>query len=269
MSNVKKIALIAILLILVGGIGSILIFNLNEPVSVAEAKEIDSTTITAVEVQANNGKVEIMSAEGSTTRVELTGEGIKNNKEKLSVEQNGNTLFIQTVNQNNKLFNFNFFTGSVTLKVYLPEAVYETLHVAIDNGSLETQQVTIKNIDAVTKNGRITMDNITTDTLHVKSNNGKIVLDQVEGAITGKTDNGSISLTTKDLDRSIDFETDNGSIKIQTEQEPTNALFDVRVGNGKTSIFGSSNWDTLVGNGDNIIKLSTDNGSITVEDQTR
>lgn len=264
MNNLKKIAIFALLLLLVGGVGSVITYNFNEPTSITEEKKIDNPNIEAIDISVNNAKVEIFSTKDSKISVELSGKVTNNNKKRLSVTENGNTLSIRSVNQTNKLISFNFFSTILKLRVYLPEKLYESLQIDIDNGSLHAEQFNIKDLYAATKNGSINMDNITADTVKVSSKNGKISLYNVDGEINGKTNNGSISLITDDLDRSIEFKTNNGSIKIQTKQEPTNAIFDVRVGNGKIKIFGDSNWATVVGNGDNLIKLSADNGSITV-----
>ncbi|WP_442961150.1 hypothetical protein [Pseudogracilibacillus sp. SO30301A] len=58
--------------------------------------------------------------------------------------------------------------------------------------------------------------------------------------------------------------TDNGRIDVQSNKEPTNAILDLKTDNGKVRVFGESNWVTVIGNGENIIKLTTDNGSITI-----
>lgn len=283
MSNLKKITIFALLLFLVGGVGSVITYSFNEPTSFTEEKEIDNPNIEAIDITVNNAKVEIFSTGDSKISVEFSGKGTNNNKKRLSVTENGNTLSIRSLNQTNKLISFSFLPTKLKLQVYLPDKLYESLQIEIDNGSLDAEQLNIKdlytatkngsiNIDNITgdtvmvssKNGSIAMDNITAGTVTVSSKNGKISLYNVDGEINGKTSNGSISLKTDDLDRSIEFKTNNGSIKIQTKQEPTNAIFDVRVGNGKIKIFGDSNWATVVGNGDNLIKLSADNGSITV-----
>ncbi|MGY4688197.1 DUF4097 family beta strand repeat-containing protein [Salibacterium sp. K-3] len=263
MNNVKKIALIALLFIIVGGIGSVVTFNDSQATSIAQAKEVDNTNITEVDIRTHNEEVEIMSTKDSKITIELTGK--TKDKNKLSVKENENTLSIQSDSQNKKLFSFDFFVESLTLTVYLPEKVYDTLQIDSDNGKIELEQLDIKDVNVTTKNGRIAMETIGAEKVQVGTINGKIALNKVEGSITGKINNGSILLNTKDLDRSIDFETNNGSITVKTEKKPTNAVFDVKVGNGKINIFGDSNWDTVVGNGDNLIKLNTNNGSITVE----
>ncbi|OZU89592.1 hypothetical protein CIL03_00120 [Virgibacillus indicus] len=264
MNNVKKIAMFAAILIVLGVIGSVITFNFKEPTSVTQAEEIDKTDITAIEILSNNERVEIIPSNEQTIKVELSGKS-NDKKDKFQVEEKGNTLSIETESRDFKLFDFDFFTKSLTLTVALPEKVYESLKVEIDNGSLEAEDLNITDINAATENGRIALKNIGADTVQVNSSNGKIELDHVKGEITGKTNNGKISLVTESLDRALELDTDNGAINIQTEKEPTNAIFDVRVDNGSIKIFGNSNWDTVVGDGDNIIKLTTNNGSIRVE----
>ncbi|MFC7061460.1 DUF4097 family beta strand repeat-containing protein [Halobacillus seohaensis] len=265
MNNVKKIMILAFLLLLVGGVGSVVTFNFNQPNTFTEEKEIDSSNTEAIAISANNERVEIIPTKNIKTRVELSvGKRTRNPEELLSVEEDGNTLYIQTVNAKNKLINFDFFTGPSKLSVYLPEKLYKSLQIDIDNGSLHAEQLNVTDLNLTTKNGSITLDHISSKVLQAHSNNGKISLRNVDGEINGKTNNGSISLTTDDLDRSIELESDNGSITIETEEEPTNVILDARVGNGKITIFGDSNWDTVIGDGDHLINLTTKNGNITV-----
>ncbi|MFD1038389.1 DUF4097 domain-containing protein [Virgibacillus byunsanensis] len=263
MNNVKKIAMVALLLVIIGGVGSIITFNINEPIAVAEDKEVENTNITAIDIQANNEQIEIHSTNDSKASIELTGK-TKTGEERLSVEENGNTLSIRTEEQKNKLFNFNFWTFSMKLNIYLPEKLYDSIQIDNDNGSITAENLDVTEIDAATQNGKINLNNITAENVQMNTNNGKISLSNVDGEIYGKTNNGAISLITNNLDRPIEFDTDNGKIEIQSEQEPTNAILDVRVDNGRIDICGDSNWDSVIGNGENKIKLTTNNGSITM-----
>ncbi|WP_373895338.1 DUF4097 domain-containing protein [Virgibacillus sp. CBA3643] len=265
MGNVKKVTGVALLLLVVGGVGSIFTFNFNERTAVAETKTADTDNITAIDIRMNNEKVIIKPTEESQARIELTGKEANDDKTELAVKEDDSTLFIETTKQREKLFQFFTWGGSKTLTVYLPEKSYESLVVDIDNGNFQVEQITIEGISASTNNGEITMIDIAAESVNVSSDNGKINLDHIDGDINGKTNNGAISLVTAGLDRNIDLDTDNGSITIQTDEKPTNAVFDVRTDNGKINLFGDSDWETVIGNGDNQIKLTTDNGSITVE----
>jgi DUF4097 and DUF4098 domain-containing protein YvlB len=60
------------------------------------------------------------------------------------------------------------------------------------------------------------------------------------------------------------LESDNGSITIQTDKEPNNVTYDVQVDNGNINIFNKYTSSSVLGNGDNLIKLKTNNGRITI-----
>lgn len=265
MKNTKRLSVIAIVLILVGVVGSLLTFSLRDkPSSVSEEQVIDNQNIKEIEISTNNEEVELISTTDSKIEVKISGRSSKDIKDRINVGVTGNTLSIQKVESMKKLFDINFFGQSLEVTVSLPEKVYESLQVEIDNGSFQAEQLNIKDVQANTANGHIELSNITATTLKVDSKNGNIYLDNVEGNITGKTANGLLSLSTSNLDRNIELESANGDIEIQTEKEPTNTIFDIKVDNGEATIFGNSNWNTVVGNGDNLIKLTTANGNITV-----
>ncbi|WP_188455139.1 DUF4097 family beta strand repeat-containing protein [Virgibacillus oceani] len=264
MMNRKKLFTIALMLILVGLIGSIITFNsINNPVTVDEKKIINNNDIANVEIDADNEQVEIISTKDSTTKVELIGKSSSDKENYLSADVKGNTLAIE-VNDHNMFHFFDFIGTSLTLKVYLPEKMYETLQVDIDNGSAHAEQLNIKEIHAETNNGHIELEDIMAHYVNVASDNGKLSLRNVEGEIEGETDNGEISLVTKNLDRPIELECDNGRITIQTDREPTNATFNVHVDNGDINIFDKYSGNAVFGNGEYVIKLETNNGEISV-----
>lgn len=61
----------------------------------------------------------------------------------------------------------------------------------------------------------------------------------------------------------IDLECNNGKIMIKTENEPTNTTFDVHVDNGKVDILGKHEGNTVIGKGENLVKLPN-NGKIEI-----
>ncbi|WP_100010331.1 DUF4097 family beta strand repeat-containing protein [Lentibacillus sediminis] len=259
----RKIAVIASLLIVAGVLGSVFTFPSVES-SVAAERDVDMTEIANINIRMDNGRVNVFRTDTSQAKIELEGSVSERDKPNFSVETEGDTLIIEVAKER-KLFQFITFTGSATLNLYLPPKDYDSLIVDTDNGTFQAEELAVKEIQALTDNGKITLDSITAETVDLNTANGKIVLADVEGKITGKTNNGSISFDTPDLDRSMDLETDNGSITIQTEEEQANAVIDARTDNGRVTVFGDSDWDTVTGDGDHEIKLRTSNGSITIE----
>ncbi|SHN27725.1 DUF4097 family beta strand repeat-containing protein [Gracilibacillus kekensis] len=264
MKHLKKIIVIAVVCVLIGGIGSAVAYSYYEPSMIEESAEITNPDIISFDIRVNNEAVKMVPSIDDSIRVELTGNAVSEKKNNLIVEENGSTLVIETENEKRKLFSFNFFDFNRTLTIYVPEREYESLQAEIDNGSIRVKEMNAQNVFATTKNGKINLLNIISDQVEVSTNNGKIELENVDGRLIGKTNNGAISLVSKELDRQIDFQTDNGSINIQTEKEPTNVVFDTKTNNGSINLFNDSSYDIITGEGENKIKLRTKNGSITV-----
>lgn len=264
MRNVKKVIMAALLLIVVGGIGAIITFSLSDEMTFAAESEVDLANIEKIDIQIDNGSVTIHPTDAAQARINLEGIVTEGDEPNFSVETVGDTLMIQ-VKEKRRFIRLTFFTGSPSLDIYLPEKSYESLTAEMSNGAFRAEDLAVTEIQVKTDNGSVTLDRIATETANVRTSNGKMDLNHVEGDVTGKSNNGAISFAAADLERNLDLETDNGSITIQTENEPTNAVIDARTDNGRITVFGNSDWDTMIGNGENEIRLRTNNGGITIE----
>ncbi|WP_066073887.1 DUF4097 family beta strand repeat-containing protein [Neobacillus soli] len=265
MTKIKIIAVAALLLLLVGTIGSILTFRLNDkPVSVLEEKTINKS-FTALNINTDNEAVEIIPTKDATTKVKLSGKRSPNLKQIFEAKVEGETLDINLKEKQIKFFNFDFLSTSLVLKVYVPEKLYESIQIDNDNGHVQMRSLHVKNVRAKTNNGNIELKNITAANVDIQSDNGTIRFSgDITGKVTGETNNGKIFLDTPSIDHPIQLEADNGSITIQTDEEPSNVTYDVHVDNGTINIFNKYTNGAVVGNGANLIKLTTNNGKITV-----
>src|SRR5690625_177560 len=281
MRNIKFISLIAFILLVVGIIGSAFTFrSFYQADWIVKEDTIAGGSIEQLDIHTNNTKIEVLPTNDTDITAELS---TKSKKYELITEVNDDTYFVQVKDKRRNFISLDFFSFGTGLTVYVPEKIYNSLQVVSDNGLISVGQIQANDLHVKADNGKIelkdiestvmtgkasnwsiTMKDINSSTVDVNKSNGKIRLDHVDGDVYGKTNNGEIEFITENLDRSIELETDNGKIDIQTKQEPTNVTFDVRVDNGKISILGSSNWDTIIGNGENLIKLKTNNGSINV-----
>lgn len=276
----KKLVMVASVLLIIGIVGSL--FNFKTLYSDKEMKEekIIDTVFDTINISVDSAKIELIPTNEKNAILEYRTNYSDYN---FSSEVKNSTLEVHVDMNQKKLFRFDFFSKGSALKLYIPKKQYESLQIESDNGRIMIEEIDVKTADIRTDNGRIEINNMANDNLTVnsdngrinlanvdastvttKSSNGKIVLNHVTGTLSSKTNNGSISLITEDLERSIDFKTDNGKIEIQTEKEPTNVIFDLKTDNGSIDVFNQSDWDTVIGNGDNTIKLETDNGKIII-----
>lgn len=274
----------------------------NKEVDVQSSNEvitIENDRFTTIDINVQHGALFVRPSDNSITTVELIG---SNEKLQLTAEVVGDTLFVRLKNLRHWLFMFNFNMKAVTLNVFIPTKLYQSIAMKTDNGRISAEKLLGKKIDAntdngkiqlreiaattltaetdngrieidkvqadllrtKTDNGRIEMRHVDADSIAVESDNGRIELEHVSGSIVGSTDNGRITLQTDSLDRNIDLQTDNGSIVIQSSIEPKNVSIHAKTGHGKVDIFGDRNSRTVIGAGEHTIRLKSDNGRITV-----
>lgn len=100
MSKIKKIAIIALSLIVIGAVGSFITFqSMNKTFTVNEERIVDNTAFTDIEISADNQRVEIVSTDDSQAKVELEGRSREEVNEKLSVDVQGDKLSIEIEDQ--------------------------------------------------------------------------------------------------------------------------------------------------------------------------
>ncbi|MDA1677555.1 DUF4097 family beta strand repeat-containing protein [Bacillus cereus group sp. TH152-1LC] len=288
MINKKSLSIIAGIIFIIGIIGSLFTYRSIDAVPISEEKVINNNNVSSVIIDTNNVRVNINSTTDSNVKVKLDGEVNPNVKRTLATDEEDSTLLISYKEKQQSWFNFNIseVLAPLTLNVYLPEKQYDSLKVSNNNGYVAAKKLNVTHFNINTSNGRVELREINSpkiiaetnngimdfkdvlaQNIHVKSNNGRIMLDHVEGEIEGQTKNGSLTLKTNELDRNLNFTTHNGKINIATEKEPTNVQFNVGVDNGRANILDKYNGNTVIGKGENVIKLNTHNGNITVEKQ--
>ncbi|SFD81774.1 Putative adhesin [Paenibacillus catalpae] len=268
MTTKKKLWGAAAVLILIGLAGSLFTYQYgDEGREISEQQTVPGAQVAAIAINSDNTRVEILPSADQDVNIQLDGKVMSNVKPQLSVKAEDSTLFISMNKDHHKWFNFSFHQDSLTLKVYLPEKQYNELKITNDNGYIMAKQLNVASIQASTDNGRIEFSDTASQAVKVKADNGKITLDHVTGVLEGRTDNGSITVLTKEITQNITLDTNNGRIMIQTETEPTDVSFYTHVDNGRINIFDKYKGNTVVGDGKTLVKLTADNGSITVKKQ--
>lgn len=268
MTNKKRLSFIAAALLVIGLVGSLVTYqSTNEFKEVSEQKTITGSQVTAIDINSDNSRIEIWPTTEQDVNIQLSGKTAANVKPLFTANVEDSTLFIRLDEDQNKWFNFNFHDYKLTLKVYLPEKQYNAFKIANNNGYILAQKLTATTIQATTNNGRIELSESTAQEVKVKTDNGKVTLTHVTGVLNGKANNGSITVLTKEISQNITLETDNGRILLQTETEPADVSILTHVDNGRVNLFDKYKGDTVVGNGKTVVKLTANNGSITVKKQ--
>lgn len=259
---VKKISILATILLLVGIIGvGFTIKSQFKPAQTLEKETVDAEEFTHIDLHAGNSKVILTPTNEDHATVELHGQ---NDDYTFAVAAEDNMLKVK-LESKQKLFNIDVFPQKLSIHVDLPEKVYESIQVTSDNGKIEMNEIGTEALFVETYNGVIQAKDIDTDTANVYTHNGVITMEHVHGEVVGKTSNGVIKFITDHLDQSIELRTDNGKIDVQSDKKPTNAILDLQTGNGVIHYFGEKTWDNVIGDGDHTIRLTSGNGKITVK----
>lgn len=257
----KKSYIILILVLLIG----ISLFNVAVGFFTGGGKEevaIENEQFDHIEIDTDNADINVFVTE-SRPYVEL----LNKKKYDLNVEVEGNTLDIEVEHPWFNWMKFDFTFNTPKLNVYVPKEMYESIDVKTKNGKIDVRNIAVNELDAKTNNGKIMVKDMESSTIYTKSNNGEVKIENSTGKIIGETSNGNIIIAKDKIDQPIDLETSNGNITILTQNEPENVKYQLKTHNGHVTIFGSENFDTVVGNGENIIRLETSNGNINVEKQ--
>ena len=277
----KKLSVIATLLLLIGIVGVLFTFNSESYQSkVLEEKVMDTNDFQYINIESNNGAITILPTKENTATVSLIG---NDKSAQLTANVEEDTLQIKTKTKGIKLFSFGFPAKKASLEIYLPEKAYEQIHASSKNGKIVIQEIVASHVQLETNNGKLQVNQLQSETVNLQSNNGKIEandieantveveidngkadLKQIEADVIATSSNGKISLETAYLNHSTDLQTDNGKIEIKTEKKPDNVTFDLQTQNGRITVFGEKTWDTKIGDGKHMIKLTAANGAISI-----
>lgn len=300
MSMIKKISIVALLLIVIGVIGSIATFATTTKKSAAITTEIDDISFTSIQIDVTNTDIELIPVQ-EQAKIEVVGRNAEKTNEQITIDRQGETLTIKTEKQKRKWISFGF-NPSPKIKVFIPEKEYESIHVTATTADTYVQKLAGKNIKLTTTTGDIVAKNITSNELAVKVTTGDILLDEVKGdtsaeARTGdvvltnidgsmvnaktttgdillrkvlgdiqaKTRTGDLTLQNDEIKGSMTGETTTGDIFVQAKNFPEDIQFNTATRNGDILIFGQKKQ--FINNSDSgiLFQLETTTGDIIVK----
>ena len=261
--SIKKVGIIAILVVILGAVINIGMNIAGGFMTKTQEIELVDEDFMQIDIVGDNTTIEVVPTTSSNGKVEFTSQKSSRNKVKAYVD--GDTLHVEMKKKRFHFINFGFNSSNNKIVVSVPDKKYEELTTQTSNGQIIANDLHIENVHIESNNGKIVLEDLESKKVYVKTDNGKIDFQSVTGDIAAKSDNGKISFITDDLDRDISLETDNGLINIRTTTEPKNATIHADIDNGRIDILGSTNEETIFGNGKNIIDLKTDNGVISIK----
>lgn len=128
-------------------------------------------------------------------------------------------------------------TGSGNLK--LTDSNATTLSVRAGSGGIHLADIQADALEADVGSGSIKAERYYSGELSFQANSGKVTLTDGEGAVTGSTGSGDITLSAKELRHDTDLKVGSGRIRVTLDSKPDSLEVDYKGNSGS----GKIDWD--------------------------
>jgi len=279
----RKLWILAFLLVGVGIIG--LAFNKFQIgdeglIRVEKSWSIQGNELNELIVDgaSSDVKIEFIESASETANISISGkvepvvaERIKNTvfaneALKLDLETNGNMRFVQ----------FGFTDTEINIQVSMPKSdELNHLQVSMSSGNAKVIGAAVDYITLESKSGNATISDIQAIEAAISSQSGNLKIENITSKLMASTDSGNINIKT--LTGELDADSKSGNITINQE-ESSDAT--VTTSSGDVKFIAANNFDGFYdvrsnsgtvsapennGNSDEIIKIKTSSGNITVK----
>ncbi|MCM3634729.1 DUF4097 family beta strand repeat-containing protein [Paenibacillus camelliae] len=279
----RKLWILAFLLVGVGIIG--LAFNKFQIgdeglIRVEKSWSIQGNELNELIVDgaSSDVKIEFIESASETANISISGkvepvvaERIKNTVVahealKLDLETNGNMRFVQ----------FGFTDTEINIQVSMPKSdELNHLQVSMSSGNAKVIGAAVDYITLESKSGNATISDIQAIEAAISSQSGNLKIENITSKLMASTDSGNINIKT--LTGELDADSKSGNITINQE-ESSDAT--VTTSSGDVKFIAANNFDGFYdvrsnsgtvsapennGNSDEIIKIKTSSGNITVK----
>lgn len=260
----------------------------SEQEFVQTSKAVKEEEFSHIKIDSELAAVELLPSPTGKFYTELKSKGEQYTMD-VEIANNTLTIDIQREEGNFKIFgvniNFNFnINNGATAFVYVPEKLYESIVIKNEIGGTVIERLQAKDIKCRTSVGKAELQSVHATTATVKSDAGKVVIEDsiaevwhvkseagrvdlvnVQGEIDARTEAGKVTLNVESITKPLSLKTSVGKIEVLTDKKIDNATIEAKSELGKISIYGERSKRLVYGAGENLIKLKTELGSITID----
>ncbi|KEK21680.1 DUF4097 family beta strand repeat-containing protein [Bacillus gaemokensis] len=263
----KKILLGAVACIVIGVIGISQTYSKTvDAVGKGDTeKVIKNEAIKNVEIDLDAGDVTIQKGDDSSFYVKQSGDVAK---QKINVEEKGDTLKIQGKVKKGISFDFSFLSfGFKTPKVtvIVPERAYQELKVGSSAGEIEVSDVKSDHVTVATLGGDVELEKVTAKKVEGSTKAGSIKIKKGSGKVIAKTLSGEVDIIDHDAKYDVEASSTAGDVDIRLLEKPQDATISGKTYAGKVRIFKQEDRDVTIGNGSVKINGKTSAGDVTIE----
>lgn len=160
-------------------------------------KTVNAKEATQIEINSNVGDINLHLSKQDEVLAEMTGKVPQGNEVKFEVFESNHKITVTMEQREKRLFDFSFgkISEPPVLNVYIPEKMYESLHVKTRLGDIHGNQALLaKTMTVNTASGDISLSGFRGDQLNVRSHLGDIELGQIDATVDVTADSGDITV---------------------------------------------------------------------------
>lgn len=263
----KKILLVAVACIIIGIIGISQTYTKAVDAEEKGDKEkvIKNEEIRNLEIDLDAGDVTVQKGNDSSFYIKQSGNIAK---QKVSIDEERDTLKIQGKVKKGPSFDFSFFTFGLKtpgITIVVPERSYQEIKVSSSAGEITVSDLKGERIDVSTLGGDVEMERVTARKVEGSSKAGEVKMKKVSGKVVAKTTSGDVDIVDHDPKYDLEASSTAGEVDIRLLQKPQDATISGKTFAGEVEIFKEEKKNVTLGNGSVKISGQTSAGDVTIE----
>ena len=150
-------------------------------------------------------------------------------------------------------------------RVIVNKCAGTALNASSHNARVMVVKSSINHIVAMSHNGRVVTSDCEAEAISLKSSNGQIQCKYSSGDIEIFTSNSPVKIEMAQASGNMTVQTDNGSISVVTKEQLENCRLQLRSGVGSTSVYGTKTKSYTNGHETYTLKFTSHTGNIKVK----
>lgn len=262
MSKLKKLTIIASVLLVISIIGGAMTYQL----SYGKALSTDNIPLSQqdfanIQLKSHDSAINIRQTNQDTAYLELTGINTDRN---FTYAIRENTLFINNEDKQKRWFSLGI-RKEKSIQLYLPQKQFDTITIDKGDGYFLAEDIMMKQLAVKGKDGVITLKNTEAELHTIETLDGVLQFEHIKGALKTTATDGKVKLIANQLQYPVDIAMKDGIITVDTNIEPVDTTIQVQYKDGIVSLYGKKTTHAQFGNGENKVNLSIKDGMITVK----
>ncbi|MDW8798028.1 DUF4097 domain-containing protein [Staphylococcus pseudoxylosus] len=259
------IFIIGLIITVVCALGAIKQFKIEQEkakdVTTNFNKSYEESDIKALKVNFEHSNLKVKHGD----KFKVTSEG-SNEQTKINAQISKGELKL-TDNKQTSNINLSFLEIKKNDVVVTVPKRLEGMKLDLSNGSIDLNNIEAEEANVYSDVGELTINNSKYNKLKASSDVASILLEKTmynQGEF--ETDTGQLTIEDMPIDKPTNIDTDTGDIVLDYGKlQPKNTIIDFSSDIGNLNIENSKLKNKKIGNGENLIKIITDTGDVTIK----